>query len=171
MSERRRRGIIDLLIERMDNRPRLLMREEREAGTETGTREAETETERPVQVEGGPGPSLSSPPAPAPSSTALEAPVVEAPPARTRRARKSARKTSRNVDTDYVEELLIAAGSWGRAFENPSLAESLGEYIDGMLGGSGDVKQMFMSLASAQGDDRTDLTMKFFHGLASTVKC
>jgi hypothetical protein len=162
MSERRRRGIIDLLIERMDNRPRLLMREEREA---------ETETERPVQVEGGPGPSLSSPPAPAPSSTALEAPVVEAPPARTRRTRKSTRKTSRNVDTDYVEELLIVAGFWGRAFENPSLAEGLGEYADGMLGGSGDVKQMFMSLASAQGDDRTDLTMKFFHGLASTVKC
>jgi hypothetical protein len=163
MSERRRRGIIDLLLDRVANRPRLLLHEEREAGAG----EAAAGAERPARAEESPGLSLSSPPAPAPpAAPPPEAPAAEAPPARTRRARRS-----RSADTDYVEELLIVAGLWGRAFENPSLAESLGEYADEMLGGSGDVKQMFMSLAAARGDDRINLTMEFFHGLAGTVKC
>ena len=160
MSERRRRGIIDLLIERAANRPRLLMREEREA---------ETETERPAQVEGGPGPSLSSPPAPAPSSTALEAPVVEAPPARTRRTRKSSRRSSRNNE---VMNYLIAAAAWGRVYERPSLVNDLGEAVDQMLmGGSGDVKRMFDELAAARNEDEKDnMTKVFLRGLADVAK-
>jgi len=160
MSERRRRGIIDLLIERAANRPRLLMREEREA---------ETETERPAQVEGGLSPSLSSPPAPAPSSTAPEASAVEAPPARTRRTRKSTRRSRRN---DEVMNYLIAAAAWGRVYERPSLVNDLGEAVDEMLmGGSGDVKHMFDELAAARNEDEKDtLTKMFLRGLADVAK-
>ena len=170
MSERRRRGIIDLLIERAANRPRLLMREEREA--EAGTREAGTETERPARVEGGPGPSLSSPPAPAPSSDmmppSLEAPV-EAPPARTKRTRRSTRRRGGN---DEVMDYLIAAAAWGRVYERPSLVGDLGDAVDQMLmGGSGDVKRMFEELAAARSEDEKDnLTRAFLRGLADVAK-
>ncbi|MFP3208253.1 MAG: hypothetical protein RXR82_00555 [Nitrososphaeria archaeon] len=168
MSERRRRGIIDLLLDRMANRPRLLLREEREAGAGEA-REAAAEAERPARAEESPGLSLSSPPAPAPpAAPPPETPAAEAPPARARRARRSAR---RRGEDDEILNYLIAAAAWGRVYERPSLAGELGEAVDQMLvGGSGDAKRMFEMLASARSEDeKDDLTRAFLRGLADAA--